>query len=239
LVTLKGVNGDTGIVLHPTDPTRIAINSTSAFVLSAATNVPVTWANPSVLNFEQFRQTEVSPGGVYPAVPKAGQNVSDAFFQSKFTTLSAEVMPFMQFVQEMAQMVCGALPSLWGGSQPNSSKTLGQYSESRAQALQRLQNTWIMFLIWWKEIHGKVIPSFIKCMKEDEKYVDKDDNGNFLNVFIRKAELQGKIGSIELDCSDQLPTTWSQKADKVMQLLMSTNPLVQGAITAPARYSNW
>jgi hypothetical protein len=39
LVTLKGVAGDTGIVLHPTDPTRIAINSTSAFVLSVASAV--------------------------------------------------------------------------------------------------------------------------------------------------------------------------------------------------------
>jgi|SRR3990167_1221050 len=37
LITLKGVAGDTGIVLHLTDPTSIAINSASStFVLSAA-----------------------------------------------------------------------------------------------------------------------------------------------------------------------------------------------------------
>lgn len=37
LVTLKGVTGDTGIVLHPTDPTSIGINSAaSTFVLTAA-----------------------------------------------------------------------------------------------------------------------------------------------------------------------------------------------------------
>lgn len=41
LVTLKGVNGDTGIVLHPTDPTRIGLNSTTAFVLSAASAVSI------------------------------------------------------------------------------------------------------------------------------------------------------------------------------------------------------
>jgi len=41
LVTLKGVNGDTGIVLHPTDPTRIGLNSTAAFVLSAASSVSI------------------------------------------------------------------------------------------------------------------------------------------------------------------------------------------------------
>ena len=195
-----------------------------------------TFADPSILNFEQYRQTEATPGQIFPAVAKGGKQVGDGFYQLKTATLSQEVMPFMQFVQDMAQMVCGALPSLWGGAAPNSSKTLGQYSESRSQALQRLQNTWQMFLVWWKTIKGKMIPAFIECMVEDEKFVDKDEHGNFLNVFIRKAELQGKIGSIELDCSDQLPTTWSQKADKVMTLLMSTNPLVQEAITAPENF---
>lgn len=37
LVTLKGVSGDTGIVLHPTGPTSIGLNSTvTTFVLNAA-----------------------------------------------------------------------------------------------------------------------------------------------------------------------------------------------------------
>lgn len=42
LVTLKGVNGDTGIELHLTDPTTIALNSpTNTFVLSAAAQVDI------------------------------------------------------------------------------------------------------------------------------------------------------------------------------------------------------
>src|SRR5690348_13304080 len=90
-----------------------------------------------------------------------------------------------------------------------------------------------MFMTWWKEIHGKVIPAFIENLVEDEKYVDKDDRGNFMNVFIRRAELQGKIGSIELESADQLPISWAQKKDMIMQLLASANPLVQKAITAP------
>jgi hypothetical protein len=35
-ITLKGVTGDTGILLHPTDPTTIALGSpTATFVLTA------------------------------------------------------------------------------------------------------------------------------------------------------------------------------------------------------------
>lgn len=48
LITLKGVAGDTGIPLHKTDPTIVAIDTTAAsFVLSAAapiTGVRLVWS---------------------------------------------------------------------------------------------------------------------------------------------------------------------------------------------------
>lgn len=196
--------------------------------------IPSTFADPGVLNFQAYAQLEATPGQVIPTKPlSSSKSVSDGFYEVKTATLSQEVMPFIEFIQQMAQMVTGALPSLWGGAQPNSSKTAAQYQMSRAQSLQRLQNTWETFCVWWKEIHGKVIPAFIENLVEDEKYVDQDERGNFFNVFIRKAELQGKLGSIEVESADQLPTTWSQKKDTIMQLLASANPLVQQAMTAP------
>jgi hypothetical protein len=40
LITLKGVAGDTGVPLHKTDPTTIALDSTAAtFVLNAANTI--------------------------------------------------------------------------------------------------------------------------------------------------------------------------------------------------------
>jgi len=39
-ITLKGITGDTGVVLHPTDPTTIALNSpTGTFVLTASAQI--------------------------------------------------------------------------------------------------------------------------------------------------------------------------------------------------------
>jgi hypothetical protein len=46
LLKLKGVGGDTGIELHKTDPTTIALNSpTNTFVINAAaiTNIRMVW----------------------------------------------------------------------------------------------------------------------------------------------------------------------------------------------------
>jgi len=191
-----------------------------------------TFADPAVLNFNAYRQMESVPGGIYEATPKTGKSIGDAFYEAKTATLSPEIMPFAQNIQSMAQLVSGALPSLFGGA-IEGSQTASQYSMSRAQALQRLQNTWKMFTIWWKQIFGKAIPMFIEEVQEDERDVQRDRNGNFINVYIRKAELEGKIGKIELEANENLPLTWSQQKDLIMQLLQAANPQILEVLGAP------
>lgn len=195
--------------------------------------IPQTFADPGVLDFDAYRQMETVPGGVYEAKPKTGQRVGDGFYEVKTATLSQEVLPFFQQLQSLGQLVSGALPSLFGGQMQEGSGTASEYSMSRAQALQRLQNTWKMFTIWWKQIFGKAVPMYIKEVQEDEKDVQRDDNGNFINVFIRKAELEGKIGKVELEANENLPITWNQQKDIVMQLLKAGVPEVLQILGAP------
>jgi len=194
--------------------------------------IPQTFADPKVLNFNSYRNSEVIPGGIYPATPKSGKPLSEGFYEVKTATLSQEVLPFAQKIQEMGQMVSGALPSLFGG-QMAGSRTASEYSMSKNQALQRLQTQWKMLTMWWKDIFGKVIPMYIKEFKDDEKQVKKDEFGNFVNVFIRRAELEGKIGSIELEANENLPITWNQQKDSVMEILKSNNEMLMGTLMSP------
>lgn len=193
-----------------------------------------TFADPGVLNFNAYRQMESVPGGIYEATPKTGKSISDAFYEVKTATLSAEVMPFSQNIQSMGQLVSGALPSLFGGA-IQGSETASQYSMSRAQALQRLQNTWKMFTIWWKQIFSKVVPMYIEETRHqgDERDVQRQHDGNFINVFIHKAELEGKIGRVELEANENLPITWAQQRDALMQLLQAGNPEILAMLGAP------
>jgi hypothetical protein len=142
-------------------------------------------------------------------------------------------MPFATNIQNMAQLVSGALPSLFGGNLAGSGETASQYSMSRAQALQRLQNTWKMLTTWWKNIFGKAIPAYIKEVQDDERNVEKSRDGNFINTFIRKSELEGKIGRVELEANENLPLTWSQQKDVIMQLLQAANPEILAILGAP------
>jgi hypothetical protein len=196
-----------------------------------------TFADPGVLNFEQYKQTEVLPGGVYPAVAKTGKALGEGFFETRTANLSQEVLPFFQQIQSLGQMAVGALPSLFGG-QIDGSKTASEYSMSRAQALQRLQNVWKMITMWWKDIYGKAIPMYIEELHDDERSVEMDEQGNFINVFVRIAELEGKIGRIELEANENLPITWSQRKDVYMKLLEAQNPKILEALTSPENIKN-
>jgi hypothetical protein len=193
-----------------------------------------TFADPGVLDFNAYRQLEATPGGVYEATPKTGKTIGDGFYEMKTASLSPEVMPFAQQVQNLAQLTSGALPSLFGGQLEGAGgDTASGYSMSRSQALQRLQNTYKMFTSWWKEIFGKTIPMFIKEIKEDERDVQRTKDGNFINVLIRRADLEGKIGKVELEANENLPMTWSQTKDTIMQLMQINNPEILAVIGNP------
>lgn len=196
--------------------------------------IPQTFADPGVLNFDQYKQLEAMPGAIIPTktVP-SNKQISTAFYEVKTASLSGEVLPFSQNVQSLAQLVSGALPSLFGGAMQGGGETASEYSMSRAQALQRQQTVWKILTLWWKNVFGKVIPSYIKEVKEDERYVSRKQDGSFINTFIRKAELEGKIGSIELEANENLPITWNQKKDLIMQLLQAANPEILAVMAAP------
>lgn len=194
--------------------------------------IPQTFADPSVLNFEAYRKMEVMPGAIFPAKPKSGKSISDGFYEVKTATLSGEIMPFAEKVQEMGQFLSGAMPSVFGGDASNSSRTASQYAMSRSQALQRLQTPWKMLTFWWKDVFGKVIPAYIKTMIDDEKLV-KQNGENWINVVIKKSEMDGKIGSVELEAADDLPITTAQVKDIIMQLFQINNPEIIATLASP------
>lgn len=194
--------------------------------------IGMTFADPKVLNFKAFAKQETTPGGVFPATAKSGKGLSDGFMELKTATLSGEVLPFLNNVQSLGQQASGALPSLWGGSLEGS-ETASQYSMSNSNARQRLQNIWTMVRIFWKNTWGKAIPMYMKMVQHDEKEVVKDNDGNFINVFIRKSEMEGKIGKIELESNENLPYSWSQVRDTFMKLVELNNPQTMAVLTDP------
>lgn len=182
-----------------------------------------TFANPDVLDFTQYSKFKNQPGSVFPAKPKRGESLSDAFVSIKSATLSQEVKEFWAQVDQDAQFVLGDFPSVFGGAQQSGSRTLGEYIESQSRALQRLSTPWKMLSLWWASVMSKSVNSYIKHALDDEYFV-KSQGDSYENIWIRSAELNGELGEVESDISEQFPVTWSQKNAMFMKFI-SENPI--------------
>lgn len=192
-----------------------------------------TFADPDVLDFDQYSKSENAPGMVYPAKAPPGKALTDGFFTMKTSNLSKEVGEFSNFLDKMGQFVIGDFPSVFGGFAEGGSKTLGEYQASQSRALQRLSLPWKVISSWWARTIKKAVQSFKANMKDDELMVQKQGKG-FINVWIRKEELTGgEVGEVYSESSDQLPIAWAQQRDVVMQLITLNNESINMALFDP------
>lgn len=195
--------------------------------------IPETFVDSSVLDFQKYREMEVSPGSLYPVKAPAGGNIGAAFFTNKAAMLSREHKEFADDLQVAGQFVLGTVPSVYGGNTQGGSDTAAEYSMSRAQALQRLQIVYKMISFFWAELETKAVKGFAKNMKTDEKIVKSQGKNSFVNVWIRKAEMTGEVGEVEPELSEQFPLAWSQKRDVIMRLLELNNEAINEALFHP------
>lgn len=193
--------------------------------------VGLTFVDPAFIDLNAYGQTEVLPGSLIPTKTISGnKKLQDGIYEVKTATLSGEVTPFANEIQQLGQLVSGAMPALFGDM---NSETASQDSMSKNQAMSRLGTTWKMFSLWWKNTYGKAIPLYISLIETDERDVKRRKDGSFINVLIRKAELAGRIGKVELEANENIPLTWNQRKDVVMQLLLSPNPQLIQMLLAP------
>jgi len=196
--------------------------------------IPETFADPEVLDFNQYQKVESGPGLMFPAKPGAGgKSISDSFFTNKVAVLSKEAMEFGESINQDAQFVSGSFPSIYGGPQSGGGETAAQYSMSRAQALQRLGLTWKILSNWWAEVMGKAVASYANNMVEDEAVV-KRVGDSYINVWIRKVELEGKIGTVEPDVDEQFPISWAQKREVFLDLVKLQSEELNQFLFSPA-----
>lgn len=191
-----------------------------------------TFADPDVLEFDTYSKHEARPGMVYPARPRPGQTLGGSFFETGRATLSREVGPFGQQIDKDAQQVSSAFTSLQGAASDGKSRTLGEYQQSRQMALQRLQIAWALFTIYWSKMIEKSVKLYVENMVEDEKFTIPDPNkkDNYLNVWIRMADLVGNVGEVEPEGADGFPVSTPQKQALFFKLLELNNEFVNAAL---------
>ncbi len=191
--------------------------------------ISTVFADPEVLNFEDFSRHELRPGMFVPAKAKTGKTLSEGFYEGPKATLSKEVPMFREQIDKDAQFLVGSFPSIYGGPGEGSSRTAAEYDMSRQMALQRLSITWTMFAHWWARLIDKCVRIYIENLIGDEHYVSKNKN-NYVNVWIRQSELSGKVGDVEAEAAETFPVTLGQKQSLLFKLISLNNDLINAAL---------
>lgn len=79
---------------------------------------------------------------------------------------------------------------------------------------------------------SKAVRSFAKNMLTDEKYIEKK-GAAYINVWIRKIHLTGKVGEVEPDVNESFPISWAQKRDMILQLFQAGNEDIMAVLRHP------
>lgn len=215
------------------DPQEIQNDIINLSVDTMAQSIPETFADPSVLDFNEYGKVRKVPGQVTQAKALAGQNLSAGFFTTKTATMSQEIDKFDSKMQQYSQLVVGAFPSIYGGTIQGGSKTYAEYSASRNQALQRLSLINKALTTWWTEVMGKCAPLYVESLVEDERFTIQVRPDEYLSLEVLADDTDGRIGHVEPSASTALPLSWGQKRDIVMSLLQMKDPVINATLFSP------
>ena len=199
-------------------------------------SVPSTFADPEIVNFEEYSKQPVEPGLVYPAKNSLTPNrrMDDFFFTLKTSALSKEAVDFNEIVESKGQFLVGAFPSIFGGPQTEGSKTLGEYQESRSYALQRLSIPYQLLYFWWADITHKGVLDYIENMVADEKHTVQIQDGKYESIeFLIEDFKHGRFDSLISESSPDLPTSFSQKRATLQSVIQLNSDYLNQFLFSP------
>lgn len=215
------------------DPQDIQNDIINLSVDTMSQSIPETFADPSVLNFQEYGKSRKVPGQVTQAKALANQNLSAGFFTTKTASMSQEIDKFDSKMQQYSQLVVGAFPSIYGGTLQGGSKTFAEYSASRNQALQRLSLIHKALTFWWAEVMGKCAPIYVDALTEDIRFTQQIAKDEYLSLKIIADANDGNIGHVEPSASNSLPISWGQKRDILISLLQMKEPMINATLFSP------
>ncbi len=133
---------------------------------------------------------------------------------------------------ELVQIVSGALPSLFGGPL-RGNETASAYSQSRDQALGKLQLFWAVV----KQHHADTMRLGVECFKRnrtgDAEAVILGKSNDFTSKYIRLADLQGNIRA-EPEADEDFPQTWAEIRQNLVEMMQSNPAIAQQLWMEPA-----
>ena len=212
-------------------PQELRNNGINYLTQSLEYSVPETFADPRVLDFDAYRNSENSPGLKYPATTQnVGERpLGDFFHTERAATFPKDGVDFISLIDQDSQFLSGDYPSVRGGPGEGGSRTLGEYTQSRAYALQRLSIPWVFLNLFWADFTHIAVKDYMKNLLTDDFFSRKSRTG-YDKVWVRKAFSEGDFNVIYPEASDTFPVSAAQRLSVLMELVKLNSPEVNAVL---------
>lgn len=195
--------------------------------------IPPIYADPQVLDFDALSNQTAEPAAHYPARARPGQPLAAGFFQPAPAQVPPDLVRHQQdLMGPVAQFLTGLFPAVFGGEM-ESQKTATGYAMARDQALGRLGLVWRRLKTFYADVMLLSVDCFRKNRPEDAEIPILGPGGEFESRWIRLADLKGNIQA-HPESDETFPRMKSQQRAVVQQLMASSDPLIQQALSDPS-----
>lgn len=196
--------------------------------------IPSWLVDSETLDFDKYSKTEAGPGLVFPMKLRPGDDARSKVIEFGRATLSREVEALDDKLDKSAQFEIGDFSSVYGGPAQGNTRTLGEYEQSRAMALQRLSIVWEYFKRGWANVTKNAVEEHIRNMSWDKELSVIKKNGGFENEVVLLEELKaGKTGNVYVEADEEFPLSIGQIRALLLEFIKLNSPLITKVITDP------
>jgi hypothetical protein len=184
--------------------------------------VPAKWMDNEMFDVEGLKEQINLVGDVHPFQREQGVTMEQVIWEETPPQFPEQMIAFINdFKGDLAQLLCGAFPALFGGDSTPTDSPVGTTMIQRDQALGRIGIPWRRL----KEAVANIFMHAVSCLAENHEQpisvVGK------VSVTVEMADLQGDMAAFP-EVDENFPETQTQKANQVAKVIAeaATNPML-------------
>jgi hypothetical protein len=190
--------------------------------------VPAKWMDNEMFDVDAMLDQYNEVGAVHPFDREPGTQMNEVIFEETPPAFPEQLVAFIQdFKGDLAQLLCGAFPALYGGD-TQSNDTMGGITIQRDQALGRIG-------LPWRRLKEAVATTMMQAVQALAKNHDSAISvTGKISVTVEMADLQGDMYAFP-EVDENFPETPTQRQNRVTLILQdaATNPMLGQLIDDP------
>lgn len=195
--------------------------------------VPTVWMDGEVFNVGALGKQNNVPGQRRPFLSVPGRQIQEMIYAEPLPQHQPELPQFIQlFFNDFAEMLSGALPSLFGAE--SNTDTVGGIAMQRDQALGRLGTPWSRLQQAAACYHRQAVELAARCRLARGQSSISWMTDQSTQMTIEVSDLKGNVLCYP-EADSNFPETWIQRSSRVQMLMQEapTSPIVTQIFSLP------